>query len=150
MIAASILNGARALCFATLLAWAAPAAAAPNFLSGEWAGSYTCYQGLTALTLTIERDGDRWSGIFAFGPDKANKGVPRGSYQLNLREIDGRFDMQPGAWMEQPEGYVAVALQGTMSADLHTLSGEVDFEGCETFETRRISPLPAPPPPKTK
>jgi hypothetical protein len=142
MAPASIIPAIRVTVAAASLWWIAPAAAADDLLSGEWVGSYVCNQGLTALTLTIAAGGEQWSGIFAFGPDKANKDVPRGSYELTISERDGRIDLVPGAWIEQPEGYVTVALRGALSDDLTTLSGEVDFEGCESFETRRISAMP--------
>jgi hypothetical protein len=129
--------------------FALPAAAA-DLLSGEWVGSYTCYQGLTALTLTIEPDGAQWKGVFAFGPDKANKTVPHGSYELVVTQNEGGVHMEPGAWIEQPAGYTAVALHGAVSEDLMMLAGEVQFEGCTRFSTARTTPLPALPAPKTK
>ncbi|UJW85720.1 hypothetical protein [Devosia sp. SL43] len=113
-----------------------------DVLSGEWVGSYVCYQGLTALTLTIEPDGQQWSGVFAFGPDKDNKTVPRGAYELVITENDGQLHMEPGAWIEQPEGYVTVALDGAVSEDMRMLAGVVDFDGCTRFATERRTPLP--------
>jgi hypothetical protein len=115
-----------------------------DLLSGEWVGTYTCYQGLTALTLTIEPDGEQWAGIFAFGPDKRNKSVPRGSYELVITQDEAGIHMVPGPWIEQPERYGAVALNGTLSDNLMTLSGDVHFEGCTEFTTTRTTPLPAP------
>ena len=129
--------------------FALPATAADT-LSGEWVGSYMCYQGLTALTLTIEPDGEQWTGIFAFGPNKDNKTVPRGSYELVITRSEGGVHMEPGSWIEQPEGYTAVPLDGAVSEDLTMLAGEVQFEGCTRFATARTTPLPALPAPKTK
>lgn len=91
---ASIIGGAAVIGMAGLPP--VNAASAADLLSGEWRGSYTCYQGITALTLFIEPDGEQW-----------------------------------------------------LSDDLTTLSGEMDFDGCTTFETTRTTPLPALPP-KTK
>lgn len=127
---------------ATGLGQVTAGAAEPDYLSGEWVGSYMCYQGLTALTLTIEPDGEQWSGVFAFGPNKDNKAVPHGSYELIITERDGRFHMQPGAWIEQPEGYVEVALSGSISEDLTMLAGDMDFDGCTRFATERTTPMP--------
>lgn len=137
---ASIIRSAAALSMAGLLSISGANAA--DLLSGEWRGSYTCYQGITALTLFIEPDGERWSGTFAFGPNKDNKTVPSGSYELVITEIDGHFHMEPGNWIKRPEGYVAVALDGSVSDDLMMLSGAMDFDGCTTFETLRTTPLP--------
>jgi hypothetical protein len=141
---------AAGLGLALILGLAGGPVAAADFLSGEWTGSYSCYQGATALTLSIEPEGEQWRGTFTFGPLKANKGVPHGAYSLSITRNGEHYDMQPGAWIEQPDGYVTVALDGTMSADLTTLSGAVLFDGCDSFEVTRTSPLPAPPPRKTK
>ena len=127
------------------MAWsllAMAATAQDDVLKGVWDGTYICDQGLTALTLVIEPDGDQWSGIFSFGPDKSNKGVPRGSYKLSITERKGNIVFRAGDWLTQPEGYVTVDMHGRISEDLTTLSGVVDFEGCETFETRRRSVMP--------
>jgi hypothetical protein len=132
-----------------LTSLALPATAA-DVLSGEWVGSYTCYQGLTALTLTIEPAGEQWSGIFTFGPNKDNKTVPHGSYELVITPSADGFHMEPGAWIVQPEGYAAVALDGDVSEDLTMLAGNVQFDGCTRFATARTTPLPALSAPKTK
>ena len=117
-------------------------ASAADLLSGQWRGSYTCYQGSTALVLAIEPDGQQWSGMFAFGPPKDNKSVPHGAYQISISESDGIYYVVPGDWIEQPAGYMAVGMRGAISEDLTMFSGEIDFDGCTTFETVRTSPLP--------
>src|SRR5215217_5129179 len=117
-------------------------ATAADILSGEWVGSYVCHQGMTALTLTIEPDGALWSGIFAFGPTKDNKAVPHGSYELVITESEGGFHMEPGSWIEQPEGYASVALDGAVSDDMTMLAGDVAFEDCTRFATERRTPMP--------
>ena len=141
---------AAGLSLALVLALAVKPAAAADLLSGEWEGAYSCYQGLTALTLSIEPDGAQWAGTFTFGPVKGNKAVPHGAYTLTITQDNGNYHMEPGSWIEQPEGYVTVALDGTMSPDLKTLSGAVLFDGCESFQVSRTTPPPAPPPPKGK
>jgi hypothetical protein len=115
---------------------------AADILSGDWSGSYTCYQGITQLALVIMPDGEQWSGRFMFGPHKVNKDVPFGSYNITVTEEDGVYTMHPGAWIDRPDGYVAIGGSGTMSADLTTLSGTLDFDGCETFEATRQTPVP--------
>ena len=125
-------------------------ASAADLLSGQWRGSYTCYQGSTALVLAIEPDGQQWSGMFAFGPPKDNKSVPHGAYQISITESDGVYSVVPGDWIEQPDGYTVVGVRGAISEDLTTFSGEIDFDGCTTFEAVRTSPLPDLPVGKTK
>lgn len=129
------------VCLAGLLS-VAPGYAAQDELSGVWAGTYTCGQGLTAVTLTIEPDGAQWSGLFSFGPDKANKEVPEGLYELAITDDGGKIGFIGGDWINQPVGYVTVDLHGRMSEDLKTISGRVDFEGCDSFEVSRQTPLP--------
>jgi hypothetical protein len=129
-------------CLAGLLV-AAPAYAATDLLRGVWVGFYTCNQGLTAVTLTVQPDGEQWSGLFSFGPDKANKDVPEGQYELTIADDAGEISFIAGDWIAQPAGYVTVDLRGRMSADLTTIAGQVDFEGCDWFAVTRQTPLPA-------
>ena len=121
---------------------AAPTYAATDLLSGEWVGTYTCGQGLTAVTLIIEPDGEQWSGVFSFGPDKHNKDVPEGLYELDITQDGSDIRFMAGDWVTQPAGYVTVDLHGRMSDDLTVIAGSVDFEGCDTFEVSRRTPLP--------
>ncbi len=119
-----------------------PAFAAPDLLRGVWDGTYTCNQGLTAVTLIVEPDGEQWSGLFSFGPDKRNKDVPEGLYELTITDQSGDISFIGGDWVTQPEGYVTVDLHGRMSDDMTTISGQVDFDGCQSFEVTRRTPLP--------
>lgn len=121
---------------------ARPAYAATDLLRGVWDGTYTCGQGLTAVTLIIEPDGEQWSGLFSFGPDKANKDVPEGLYELTITDNGGEISFIGGDWVTQPTGYVTVDLHGRMSDDRTAIVGSVDFEGCDTFEVTRRTPLP--------
>ena len=142
----TMMAGAAGLGLAIALALAPKPATAADTLSGEWEGAYSCYQGLTALSLSIQPDGEHWAGTFTFGPVKGNKAVPHGAYALAITQDGGNYHMEPGAWIEQPNGYVTVALDGTMSPDLKTLAGTVLFEGCQSFQVSRTTPLPAPSP----
>lgn len=130
-----------AMCLAGLLV-ATPGHAAQDLLRGVWVGTYTCGQGLTALALIIQPDGEQWSGLFSFGPDKANKDVPKGIYELTITDDGGEISFIAGDWVTQPPGYVTVDLHGRMSEDLTAIVGSVDFEGCDTFEVTRQTPLP--------
>ena len=94
------------------------------------------------MTLIIEPDGAQWSGLFSFGPDKRNKNVPEGLYELAITENGGDISFIGGDWITQPEGYVTVDLHGRMSDDLMTIAGQVDLENCDSFEVTRRSVLP--------
>ncbi|QQR35486.1 hypothetical protein JI749_14170 [Devosia oryziradicis] len=118
-------------------------ASAADLLTGDWHGSYICYQGLTRLALVIMPDGDRWTGRFMFGPHESNPNVPFGSYDITVTETAGVYTIMPGDWVDQPDGYAAVGGSGTLSADMMTLSGKVNFDGCGGFEVTRLTPPPA-------
>jgi hypothetical protein len=125
----------------SLIALPCPAAAT-DLLRGIWDGTYTCGQGLTAMTLIIEPDGAHWSGLFSFGPNKQNKDVPEGLYKLAITDDDGNISFVAGDWITQPDGYVTVDMHGRMSDDLTTITGQVDFETCDSFAVTRRTPLP--------
>jgi hypothetical protein len=121
-----------------------------DMLSGIWTGTYTCAQGLTAMTLSIDSDGESWQGVFDFGPLKGNKTVPHGAYQVTVEQHADGYTFAPGEWIERPEGYYPVTLHGQLSPDQMQLSGSVEFDGCSTFETQRLGPLPVTDAGKTK
>ena len=60
-----------------------------------------------------------------------------------VSESDGVYTIEPGQWIDQPDGYVPVGGSGTLSSDLMTFSGTLDFAGCEDFEAIRQTPLPS-------
>lgn len=134
---------AAGLSLALCLAMASGSARANDLLSGEWKGAYSCYQGLTALTLSIHPHGERWGGTFFFGPVKGNKGVPQGAYSVTVTQDGDHFHFEPSGWIQEPPNYAMVGLDGTMSSNLDTLSGAVLFEGCQSFQVSRTTPLPA-------
>jgi hypothetical protein len=102
-----------------------------------WAGSYTCAQGPTDLSLTITRTGDRLVATFAFGPLPENPTVPSGAFLLH-GSIDGDVvSLVPGDWLVRPAHYVAVGLVGEL--DERGLAGVVEtpLRGCTTFAVQR-------------
>jgi hypothetical protein len=111
------------------------------FVAGEtWTGSYTCVQGLSRLALHINRGGPQVQAVFDF----AWRGVS-GSYQTN-----GAYDpsarhirLSAGGWLQQPSGFVAVDIDGAVSADGQTYSGKVLAPGCRDFLVRRGSSAPS-------
>ena len=122
-------------------------------LNGKWFGDYTCGQGITAVTLTIEEVGSgegmtTLRGDFSFYAHPDNPWVPSGSYAMA-----GHFDPETNEvllkgthWDFQPWGYEMVDLLGSFTTDDDgdILSGDVFFReletrlGCTTFHLRRI------------
>lgn len=124
---------------ALLLCLAATPAAAQE-IAGTWRGIYTCAQGNTALTLTINRVGkDEVRALFHFQAAPDNPGVPSGCYELTGRVAapSGRFTLTPSFWIAQPQGYMMVGLEGTIRADGMAMSGRVTDPSCTTFQLAR-------------
>jgi hypothetical protein len=110
--------------------------AAPAFMrSGdEWAGTYTCAQGRTDLVLHVERVmGSHVEAVFEFLHGPSNAG---GSYRMRgTLNDDGTVRLIPGAWIDQPPGYVTVGMSGRVQGDAFT--GRIDNPSCGTFSVRR-------------
>ena len=66
---------------AVFLALATPAAA-QDPLSGAWTGSYTCGQGVTGLTLHLDRAGPELRGVFHFYPLPENPLAAEGCFEM--------------------------------------------------------------------
>lgn len=111
------------------------AAATPFLRAGEqWIGKYRCAQGETDLALHIERIyGTNVDAVFEFSHAPSGAG---GSYHLRGRIDDnGRLAFSPGAWIDQPPGYVTVGMHGVVRGDDY--SGRIDNGSCGDFHVSR-------------
>lgn len=127
------------------IAMFAPAAIAQD-ITGDWTGRYICNQGVTALHLIIQNVGASGAigATFSFGPPPENPGVPQGLYVMRgqFDPASRRMKLHGARWVEQPDDYVMVGLDGRMSADGDKIVGRVpDLAGCTSFEVRRTTPL---------
>lgn len=115
------------------------AEAVPVDVSGRYVGAYECPQGKTGLTLSIEQfDGGRLEAVFEFGPHPTNPDVPDGSFRMRGATAVGdrvRLEATEEDWIEQPEGYVTVDLQGQLVGA--ELSGEIINPECSVFHVVR-------------
>ena len=131
---------------AGVLASLAPAARAADGVVGTWQGHYTCLQGDTALTLTIQEAGSGADveGLFHFRASAANPGVPEGCFKMSGRHdaTTREVSLSAGAWLLRPFGYVSVDLEGRLGPNGDRLRGRVLGPGCTTFEMRRAVPEP--------
>lgn len=101
-----------------------------------WRGVYDCPQGRTDLTLrVIEASDVRVRAIFDFHH------VPSGAagQYFVLGPFDpesGRVTLVPGPWIDQPDGYVSVGMEGQVSADGHLFSGRIAHPSCGSFRVQ--------------
>lgn len=114
-----------------------PSAPANPFAEARtWVGSYHCPQGRTELTLRIT--GVRGSTVRAVFEFNHPPSGAAGSYMMS-----GRFDksgnhivFEPGAWIDQPENYVSVGMDGSVSRESMAFTGIMTHPDCGTFSLR--------------
>lgn len=102
-------------------------------IAGVWTGSYTCAQGDTDLTLTVESSGRT---EFEFSSAQTGADAEEGSFAMEASVAGEQVEFDQVAWITQPEGYVMVDLVATDITD-DSMSGTVDGAGCSTFRVRR-------------
>jgi clan AA aspartic protease (TIGR02281 family) len=105
-------------------------------------GSYICAQGLTALVLRIfiPSTASETRAQFSFGPSQLKPSVPNGSFSM-VGHVDlsrGTMTLRPIEWIQRPEPYVMVGLEGASSDGGKTFYGRVLGEGCDSFSMIRI------------
>lgn len=95
--------------------------------AGEWNGNYTCGQGRTGLTLSLEvSHADGIQGTFIFYSVDSNPSVPGGSYRVsgNLNQ-NGHLILRGVRWIERPLGYRMVDVVGVLGPRDNTLGGVI-------------------------
>jgi len=111
-------------------------------VEGSWSGSYTCPQGLTGVTLIIEKTGDRTnlSARFCFCAIPENPTLPTGEFELDgsVALGSGAVHFTPRRWIRQPTPtWYMIPLDLTPSADGRSMTGSVDAPGCHSIELTR-------------
>lgn len=114
-----------------------------RFSGGAFSGAYTCSQGLTGMTVTLQpaRGADVDATItFYAHPD--NPGVESGCYTARgrLDPATGALSLSPGGWIYRPgPGWSMTRLDGRIEGG--AFSGRVIAPGnptaCSTFALRR-------------
>jgi hypothetical protein len=116
----------------------------PAAIGGTWTGTYTCLQGRTGLTLTIdEASPERVRATFHFYADPSNPAVPSGCFSQTGRydPASRRLTLAGGRWIVRPRDYETVGLTGTLDSAGAVLAGRVtQAEGCTTFRLERRPP----------
>ncbi|MBX3480512.1 MAG: hypothetical protein KF842_08925 [Caulobacter sp.] len=120
------------------------AASAAEPLDGVWEGAYTCYQGKTGLTLTLDATpSGQVTGTFSFWARRDNPGVPSGSFAVRgTITPTGYLELHGDHWINRPTGYEMVGLTGTAYAgqngDKDVITGQVtELGGCTEWAVRR-------------
>ena len=135
---ASVANAA--LVIAPLLAQTAPEPA-PDRLEGVWEGKYVCYQGETAVNVTLEHLDARGAtrGTFTFGSFPGATNARTGKYALAVTFDAARNEALavPAGWIDQPENYIQVGFTAILDASGQIMTGHVDHETCSTIELHR-------------
>jgi hypothetical protein len=110
-------------------------------VAGEWAGKYSCAQGITALRLIVAPgQGQTITATFDFGPLPENPEVPKGAYRMvgTYDPATRHMKLTGVKWIKAPPGYVMVGLDGHMTQSGDTIAGDVpDLFGCTDFEIHR-------------
>ncbi|MBK8837151.1 MAG: hypothetical protein IPO30_00145 [Hyphomonadaceae bacterium] len=127
------------------IAMLAPAARAQD-ITGDWTGKYICAQGVTALSLTIQKANAPGAVVatFAFGPLPENPDVPEGAYRMRGKydPMSRRLELSGERWINQPSGYVMVGLDGAMNSTGQKIAGHVPgLFTCTDFEVWRPAQL---------
>lgn len=115
-------------------------------VTGDWTGKYICGQGITALHLTIQKvsAGKMIAATFSFGPLPENPDVPTGSYTMRgtYDAASRRVRLTGEKWVDAPDGYIMVPLDGYLSTSGQKISGRVpDAFPCTDFEVWRPQQL---------
>jgi hypothetical protein len=115
-------------------------AEAPD-LAGAWRGSYTCAQGVTGLTLTVETGPAGVTALFDFHAVPENPQVPTGRFKM-VGFYDSRtrvLVLDPREWVVQPPGYLTVGIRTHVDLEWGVMLGSVisEYPGCTWVRLRR-------------
>jgi hypothetical protein len=125
-----------------LIARSVPVAAAQSAgqpevvaLSGAWRGSYTCAQGVTGLTLTIEAGPHGVTALFDFYAVPENPTVPAGRFKMaGFYDSNARtLTLHPREWLRQPPGYLTVGIRAHVDLEWGVMLGSVTGSTSETY-----------------
>jgi hypothetical protein len=118
-------------------------------ISGEWAGTYVCSQGVIGVTVYIEQTGSTVVADLRLYPPSENSDIPseekryegsdgRAIYKGDFNSISRYMRFPQGEWSKSP-GFLwkAFGFQGQFDENLETFSGNMDHSGCKTFNLKR-------------
>ncbi|WP_077285478.1 cell envelope integrity protein TolA [Cognaticolwellia aestuarii] len=102
-------------------------------LVGKWKGKYMC-EILTDFEIELSEFGEILVGSFTF-----YKSEGTGIYTIigDVTE-DGLILFQPRAWKKQLKGYSSVGFHGSLSSNKRSLTGKINFNGCDDFTLSKV------------
>ncbi len=108
-------------------------------IAGKWKGAYICGQGKMGLTLDVSSVANTLSVTFKFYPINDDNNAEKGSFILSGNIDDkGSFKLSPQSWIDRPQGYFMIPMQGHIDSAGKKLMGSINAKGCSTFEVKRI------------
>jgi hypothetical protein len=109
-------------------------------LAGTWRGAYTCAQGVTGLTLTLETGPEGVTALFDFYAVPENPQVPSGRFKMAgyYDSIARVLVLQPLEWIVQPPGYLTVGLRAHVDLEWGVMLGSmITTYSCTWVRLRR-------------
>ncbi len=104
-----------------------------------WSGTYTCNQGLTGVTLSIDLDDIDASAVFEFSAVPSNPSVPTGSSRMKgtitQTAAGASVDLVPDGWISQPPGWFLVGVNAT--SDGVEMHGTINASTCGAIDLTR-------------
>jgi hypothetical protein len=92
-------------------------------LVGVWEGSYVANQGETGITLTVTKENGVLQAVFEFYNLPGRTNAANGSYYVNITYQSGKYTFKGYEWIEQPNNYVFLDLEGAVDSTGNTLRG---------------------------
>jgi len=125
-----------------------PSASNNGSINGKWIGKYTCAQGITGVTLTINQKGTEIIAEFELYPVPENPNLPRGialfrgTFNLNTLEMS----LKGVKWIQSPgAGWGIVDFSGKFDSSLNRFTGRKQHPGCGSIELVRATSKPTVP-----
>jgi len=106
----------------------------PLWNQQTWSGYYECQQGRTSLRLIIQSvSGQNINALFDFN---YSNGQATGVFALNgqYNPATRRLLLTPVRWINNPNGYSAVGMDGVISPDGKRYAGKITDGACKGFE----------------
>jgi hypothetical protein len=106
-----------------------------------WSGTYTCNQGLTGVTLSIDLEDTDATAVFEFSAVPSNPSVPTGSSRMKGTITQGpagaNIELDPDAWISQPPGWFLVGVSATSDGALAEMHGVIRTTTCGAIDLVR-------------